>query len=190
MAEEGLEGLSMRKLARRCGVGAMTLYGHVRTKEELLGELASRFLGEIELPEGAEEAWQEQVARVFRSLRRVFLEHPELLPIVATQRLDAIGVYRAAELVFAALRSAGLDERQTVEAFDALTSFTIGIAQRETGLHGRDADALPGISKLSPEEFPNAIGLAGHLVTRDPERSFETGLDLLVRGIASWTEAR
>jgi AcrR family transcriptional regulator len=180
VTEQGFEALSMRRLAARLGVGAMTLYGYVRTKEELLSALANRYFDELELP-AADGEWRDQVADVFRAVRRVFLTHPELLPIAASQRLEGIGVYRGAERVFAALRSAGLDDDQVVAAFDALTSFTIGVAERETGIH---AQGLPGVRELDADEFPNVIGLAGALMTRNPERSFEAGLQLLLKGIA------
>jgi AcrR family transcriptional regulator len=186
VAEEGFDALSMRRLAARCGVGAMTLYGYVRTKEDVLGALANRLMSEIELPDDDDQPWDRQVAAVFGSVRLVFLEHPELLPIAANQRLEGAGVYRGAELVFAALRRAGLDDQQVVSAFDALTSFTVGSAQRETGLPARDAEALPGIRELPADEFANVIDLAGLLMTRDPARSFEAGLELLLQGIASW----
>jgi AcrR family transcriptional regulator len=184
--EEGFEALSMRRLAARLGVGAMTLYGYVRTKEELLGGLANRHLGEIALPDPVGSSWQQQIAHVFRSVRRVFLEHPELLPIVAGQRLEGVGVYRGAERVFSALRSAGLTDDQVIAAFDALTSFTVGITERETGLRPRSG--LPGVRELPTEEFVNVIDLAGLLMTRDSGRSFEAGLDLLLRGIGSWAD--
>jgi AcrR family transcriptional regulator len=185
VAEEGVDGLSMRKLATRCGVGAMTLYGYVRTKQELLGALANRFFGDLELPKQQGLGWEEQIAEVFRSVRRVFHEHPELVPIVASQRIDGIAAYRGAELVLGALRQAGLTDQDVVSAFDALTSLTIGSVQRETGLNAFGSAGLPSIRDLPREEFANVIGLAGELVTRDADRDFETGLDLVVRGIAS-----
>jgi hypothetical protein len=144
----------------------------------------------MELPDPGADDWRHQIATVFRSVRRMFLEHPELLPIAASQRLEGIGVYRAAELVFEAFRRAGLDDQQVVAAFDAVTSFTIGAAQRETGIRPHGAESLPGIGALPPAQFGNVISLAGMLMTRDPEREFEAGLDLLVRGIESWAMAR
>jgi AcrR family transcriptional regulator len=189
VSAEGIEALSMRRLARRCGVGAMTLYGYVRTKEELLGALANRLFGDLELPDRKGISWQQQIAGVFRSVRRVFLEHPELVPIVATQRIDGIAAYRGAELVLRALRRAGLSDQDAVSAFDALTSLTIGSVQRETGLNALSSRALPGIRELPRDQFGNVISLAGELVTRDAERNFETGLDLLIRGIASRARA-
>jgi AcrR family transcriptional regulator len=188
VVEEGVDALSMRKLASRCGVGAMTLYGYVRTKEELLGAVANRLFGDIELPNEEGLGWQEQIADVFRSVRRVFLQHPELGPIVAAQRIDGIAAYRGAEVVFGALRRAGLDDHDVVSAFDGLASLTIGSVLRETGLNAGGGAALPGIRQLPREEFRNVISLAGELVTRDPERDFETGLDLMIRGIAGRAE--
>jgi AcrR family transcriptional regulator len=178
--ELGFNALSMRRLAARLGVGAMTLYGYVRTKEELLSALANRYFDELELPVAGLD-WRDEVAGVFRAVRWVFLKHPELLPIAASQRLEGLGVYRGAERVFAALRRAGLNGDEVVAAFDALTSFTIGAAERETGIQ---AQGLPGVRELDADEFPNVIGLAGALMTRDPEHTFEAGLELLLKGIA------
>jgi AcrR family transcriptional regulator len=190
VAREGFDGLSMRKLARQCGVGAMTLYGYVPTKDDLLGALADRFMADVALPDPA-GGWEDQLAQVFRSVRRVFLEHPELIRIVAGRRLDGAAAYRGAEIVFRALRTAGLDDPQVVSAFGALTSFTVGSAQREMGRQGGGPGsparvALPGIGALPPDDFANVIGLAGLLVTRDPEHDFEAGLDLLITGIKGW----
>lgn len=180
---EGFEALSMRRLAARCGVGAMTLYGYVRTKEELLGALANRILAALTLPP-EELSWQEQVTSVVRSVRQVFLDHPELIPIVANQRIDGAAAYRGAEVLFDALGRAGLDDQETIAAFDALVSFTIGSAERETGLRAR-GQSLPGIRELEPASHPHTVRLAGLLATRDPERDFELGLELLIRGIES-----
>jgi AcrR family transcriptional regulator len=181
VAADGFEALSMRRLATRLGVGAMTLYGYVRTKEELLGELANRVLAGIELPP-ARLAWDERVKRILRSVREVFLAHPELIPIVANQRIDGSAAYRGAEVMFDALQQAGVGDESIVSVFDAMVSFTIGSAEREAGLR-RGGQSLPGIRQLEPRLHPHTIRLAGLLATRDPERDFELGLDLLIGGI-------
>jgi AcrR family transcriptional regulator len=185
VSEHGFEALSMRAIAERCGVGVMTLYGYVRTREELLGALADRFFDEVELPDTDGLSWRERIGYVLRSTRRVFLAHPELVAIVATQRMDGIAAYRGAELVFSALREAGLSDEETVGAFNALSSFAVGSIQREIGLKSADGEGLPAIGGLPVDGFPNVIALAGLLATRDPEHDFELGLDLLIGGIAS-----
>ncbi len=185
VAEDGFEALSMRRLAKECGVGAMTLYGYVRTKDEVLQALANRIFSTLELPGDDTESWQERVRQVVGSLRTVFLAHPELLPIVATQRLDGVAAYRGAEALFGALDAAGLQGEQLIHAFYALASFTIGSVQREVGLQNSDAGEFPGLRSLAREEFPQVIDLAGHLVTADPEATFRAGLELLIAGIAT-----
>jgi AcrR family transcriptional regulator len=185
VAADGFEALSMRRLANRLGVGAMTLYGYVRTKEELLGELANRILAGIELPP-ARLAWDERVKRILRSVREVFLAHPELIPIVANQRIDGSAAYRGAEVMFDALQQAGVGDESIVSVFDAMVSFTIGSAEREAGLR-RGGQSLPGIRQLEPGLHPHTIRLAGLLATRVPERDFELGLDLLIGGIETLT---
>jgi len=183
VARDGFDGLSMRKLAQRCGVGVMTLYGYVPTKDDLLGALADRLLADLELPQPGDGDWRSQVRAVFRSVRRVFLEHPELARLVAAGRVGGTAAYRGAEIVFRALRSAGLSGPQIVSAFDALTSFTVGSAQREIGLRTPARAALPGLEALPAEGFDHVVDLAGLLATRNPEQDFEAGLDLLITGI-------
>ncbi|MBA3742924.1 TetR/AcrR family transcriptional regulator [Sporichthya sp.] len=191
VAAEGFEGLSMRKLARHCGVGAMTLYGYVPTKDDLLGALADRLLADLDLPGPADGDWAYRVAAVFHSVRRAFLAHPELVPIVAAHRVDGLSAYRGAEIIFGALREIGLDDGQIISAFSTLTSYTVGAAQREIGLSGRAATGratLPGISALPGEKFSHVIGLAGRLATRDFDAEFSSGLDLLITGLRGWVE--
>lgn len=183
--DEGVEAVSMRKLADRCGVGVMTLYGYVRTKEELLGALADRFLSEIPMPPD-DAPWTEQVAALFGSVRDVMLAHPALAPILATQRIDGTAAYRGAELVFAALRAESVPDADILTAFAGLTSFTIGAVQREIGMAAQAGGAsLPALAALPPADFPHVVALAGGLVARDPAKDFADGLRLILDGIAT-----
>ncbi|MCW3014234.1 MAG: Transcriptional regulator, TetR family [Solirubrobacterales bacterium] len=186
---EGVEAVSMRRLAERCGVGVMTLYGYVRTKEELLGALADRFLAEIRLPP-PDAPWAEQLAVLFGSVREVMLAHPALIPIVATQRIDGAAAYRGAEVVFAALYAEGVPDGDVLAAFSALTAFTIGCVQREAGVSPEAGAVLPALAALPPDEFPHVVSLTRALVSRDPARDFADGLRLIIDGIAARVPAR
>jgi AcrR family transcriptional regulator len=182
--EHGFDGLSMRALAERCGVGVMTLYGYVRTREELLRALADRIYDAVELPEPSDLVWSERIAVVLRSVRLRFLEHPELVPLVASQRMDGVAAYRGAELVLGALREAGLPDRDVVSVFNALSSYTFGSVLREVGLATRHASAVATVGELPLDAFPHVIELTGLLMVRDPEHDFEVGLEMLLSGVA------
>jgi AcrR family transcriptional regulator len=186
--DEGFPALSMRKLANRCGVGAMTLYGYVRTKDELLAMIADKLLATVELPATRDMPWMDAVKMVFRSVRRIFLEHPELADVVAGQHLNSVAAYRGAEVVLDAVRRAGLNDEEAVSAFVALTAFAVGVAQREA--HGKERSAqqaqrLMAIHRLPVDEFRNVVELGPLMVVGESERHFEDGLDLMIRGIAA-----
>jgi AcrR family transcriptional regulator len=177
---DGIDAVTMRRLAERCGVGVMTIYGYIRTKEELLAVLADRYLAEIDMP-GPDMAWQDQLETLFRSVREVMLKHPTLVPIIANQRLDTTAAYRGAEVVCGALRAAGMSDRDVITSFATLTSFTVGSVQRE--LAAMDSAARPGLATLPVAEFPNVVSLFGPLVTGDAGGHFCDGLQMVIGAI-------
>jgi AcrR family transcriptional regulator len=179
---DGIDAVTMRRLAEHCGVGVMTIYGYVRTKEELLAVLADRYLAEIELPDPAGR-WQDQLVALYCSVREVMLKHPTLVPIIANQRLDRRSAYRGAELVCAALRANGMSDREVITSFATITSFTVGSVQRE--LAALESPARPGLAWLPAAEFPNVVSLFGPLLTGDAEQIFHNGLQLVIDAIAS-----
>jgi AcrR family transcriptional regulator len=188
---DGFESLSMRKLAQRCGVGAMTLYGYFRTKEELLTAIAEQFFSEMEVPERG-LPWLEQLREIFRAVHRVFVEHPELAEIVARQHLNAAAAFRGAERSFAALDQAGLQAEEAMSAFIALTAYTAGFAQRQMNLErqpGVSARRLAMLRELPQEQFHHVSQRAALFMRGPSERDFETGLDFLLRGIAARAQA-
>lgn len=178
---DGIDAVTMRLLAERCGVGVMTIYGYIRTKEQLLAILAERYLAEIDLP-NPDMGWQDQLVTLFHSVREVMLKHPALVPIIANQRLDTRAAYRGAEVVCAALRAVGMSDREVITSFATLTSFTVGSVQRE--LAALESAERPGLASLPVGEFPNVVSLFGPLVTGDAEQNFANGLQLVIDAIA------
>ncbi|HEX6388004.1 MAG TPA: TetR/AcrR family transcriptional regulator C-terminal domain-containing protein, partial [Solirubrobacteraceae bacterium] len=91
--------------------------------------------------------------------------------------------YRGAEVVFGALRGAGIADADAITAFRTLAAFTVGSVQREIGVSERGS-SLPQLAALAPNEFPNVAALAAPLAAREPGDDFERGLRLLIDGIA------
>jgi AcrR family transcriptional regulator len=183
---EGLGAVTFRAVAKRCGVGTMTLYTYVSTKEDLLGAIADRLMGEMELPEPGTMTWQDEVAAVFRAAHRVFLAHPNLAKVALSQPIDGPNSYRGAEYCLRALRRGGLDDEAAVAAFDALSAYTAGFTGREAGrmtVAMPPAERLERVRRLPGDEFPTVLELAEALVARDSRRDFEYGLMALIRGI-------
>jgi AcrR family transcriptional regulator len=187
--ERGFDALTMRSLAAGCGVTAMSLYRHVRTKEELLVVLADRLLADLNVPSLGGLTWPDQVAAVFQALHRMWRAHPEFGQIAAAQPVDGKVAYRWMELVLAALEQAGLSDEQVVNAYDALSSYTAGFLQQHAG---RKIQVVPVEERLArmrgSDEFPHIQRLAEPLVDRGSERHYEAGLRLILGGIAMQVE--
>jgi AcrR family transcriptional regulator len=193
VAERGYAALSMRALAERCGVATMTLYRHVRTKEDLLGALTDRVLAEIELPAPGARPWPEQIATVFRSVHDLLLEHPDLVDIVARQHVAGEAAYRGAEVVLDALRRAGIEGEAAASAFAALFAFTLGFTQQQLQTSGPDAGLAHRqavLQRLPVDDFENLSRLGAVFLLRHSDRHFDDGLDLIIRGLASKARAR
>ena len=187
--EDGFDGLTMRRLAERCGVGVMTLYGYVRTKEEILGALADRFMSDLELPPTSGSAsWQTQVAAVFRSVHDVWLRHPEMAQIAAAQPIDSLAAYRGAEVVLGALRRAGFGPEETVDAFEVLVCFTAGFTLRLLAFDAPVTSApkrLRSLAGLPADDFPNIVELAPVFAARNVQRRFDDALAVVLRGLSA-----
>jgi AcrR family transcriptional regulator len=187
VAERGYDRLNMRALAERCGVATMTLYRHVRTKEDLMGALADRVLRELPLPAPGTLTWQEELATVFRSVHDLLLAHPDLVETAAKQHVAGEAAYRGAEVVLDALRRAGIEGEAAASAFATLFAYTLGFVQQQ--LHTSAGASLAHrhavLERLPVDDFENLRRLGGVFLLRHSDRHFEDGLDVIVRGLAS-----
>src|SRR2546430_11971245 len=180
VAERGYARLSMRALAQRCGVATMTLYRHVRTKEDLLGALTDRVLAELELPAPGTLTWQEQIATVFRSVHDLLLEHPDVVEIAVRQHVAGEAAYRGAEVVLDALRRAGIEGESAASAFAALFAFTLGFTQQQLQASGPGAGLAQrqaGLARPPVADFQNPYPPAGAVLLPSSARHFRDGTD-------------
>jgi AcrR family transcriptional regulator len=175
VAEDGYAGLTMRALAQRCGVPTMTLYRHVRDKEDLLGALADRVLGELELPGPGQASWQQELAAVFRSVHDLLLKHPDIAEIAARQPV--------AGEALEALRRAGIEGEAAASAFATLFAFTLGFVQQQllSAAPGSLARRQAVLERLPLNDFDNLSRLSAVFLLRSSDRHFEKGLELIIR---------
>jgi AcrR family transcriptional regulator len=188
--EDGVQAVSMRRVAARCGVSPVVLYRHVGSKDDLIALLANRALDQVELPEPGTLEWREEIAQILRTMHRVHLDHPEFVQITVARPIDAIVAYRGIEMMLGALRRAGLDAKETVAAYDSLVSFTAGFSQQHAARRDRavpPVQRLAALRGLEATEFENLAELAGLLAMRN-ESHFDEGLAVVLRGIGAMIE--
>lgn len=188
VARDGIDALNMRRLAQECGVSSMTPYRYIGSKEELLRVLADRYLDEIDYPDPDTLEWKRFLRVVSESVRRVLLEHAEMVDIVARHHVNGLAAYRGAELTLSVLRKAGMPQAVAVSAFTTLNAFTIGFVQQEIPRPERVAqlaDRLDTVARLPAEQFPNLRSSTEAFLYRDTEEHFEAGLEFIIQGIGA-----
>lgn len=187
--EEGLEALTMPRLARALDAGVMTLYGYVADKDDLLLALGGRVLEELEVPAGAADDWGGRVVGYVRALRAALLRHPSLAGILAQRGLGHRRVFEHLEVCLGILRAAGFAPRAAAGAFYALLTYTLGFVlweiprahAQEAGAYERTWQAL--VDELPTRAFPVVTALSRELAGVASDAQFEFGLAALCAGL-------
>lgn len=184
---EGVDGLSMRRLAGVLDAGAMSLYHYVASKDELLDAMIDVVFDEIELP-SLNDDWQSAMRREAISTRDVLARHPWAISLMESRTSPGPSNLRHREAVTACLRRAGFSVVMATHANWLLNSYVYGYALQAATLPFETADELAEMTEevylpqLPPDEFPylneSAAGLfaAGY----DPTEEFRFGLDLVL----------
>ncbi|MBI4261258.1 MAG: TetR/AcrR family transcriptional regulator [Actinobacteria bacterium] len=189
---EGLDALTMRRLAADLGVAPMAPYTHVRSKEELLSAMFDAVIGSMDLPEGDGGDWSEELRSLGRSFRRAMLAHPGAVPLCVNEPPMGPRALRAAEVTFSVLRRAGFADRDIVRAFFTVVTYAMGFLVVEVAqtrnCPPEEREEMERQRKLQFEslpldEFPNVVALAPWLGHLPVEEQFEYGLDRLIAGL-------
>jgi AcrR family transcriptional regulator len=180
---EGLAALSMPKLARRLGVGTMTLYGYVAGKGDLLDRMAATMLGPLRPADAG--AWSERTRLYFWSLRTAARRHPALAALLAAGRIDA-GNLRAHLDALLDAAPVDADRAASARALLAALAFTTGTISWETAVPRAGSAGVQVENGAGASPDPRRMGVAaippGEGSTPSDEQ-FEWGLNALLGAI-------
>lgn len=185
---EGVNGLSMRRLAANLGAGAMSLYHYVANKHALLDAMIEGVLEEMVFPSD-EMDWQSAMRQRAVSTREVLTRHPWAIGLVESRTSPGPANLRHHEALTACLRRAGFGVLAATHVGWVLDSYVYGFILQEASLPFATADELGDIylGHLPVEEFPYLNESATALVTArfDPADEFLVGLDLILGALDS-----
>jgi TetR/AcrR family tetracycline transcriptional repressor len=198
--EVGFDELTMRRLAEKLGVQAASLYRHVSNKDELLILLADEICGEIPLVDRT-GSWRDQLVRMAANYRRGLLAHRDAARVLASTAPFGPRRLRHIEAFLEVLRTAGLSPRDAAHVGYHCNNFVTEFVADEArfaafaavpGSSRRKlfADARKHFRSLPRDQFPTIVELADHLAEDDSDALFQSGLDLLLRGIESRARRR
>ncbi|MDN3265596.1 TetR/AcrR family transcriptional regulator C-terminal domain-containing protein [Streptomyces sp. CSDS2] len=196
LQRDGLEALSMRRLADELSIQAPSLYWYVRNKEELLDLLADALLADLRLDPLLREDgdWQTELRDMMRAYRKYLLGKRDSGKVLAGRLQLGPHFLHHAEVILGPLRRAGFSEQDTAYSLYVLTQYVQGFVLHETSplsadvARGTDRMEFLGevrerLAKLPAEEYPNVVAVGDQLARPDIEARFDYGLDRLLDGL-------
>jgi AcrR family transcriptional regulator len=187
---EGVDRLTMRRLAAELGVTPNTLYTYFPHKEALLDALIDDLLAGIDAGDPAERDWRDGLVQVMGSSRRLLLAHPQLASVIIARPGLGPNAARLGEVTLELLGRGGLEGERAVEALRVLLVYSLGFAafqapRRQGDAGARSARAEATFAGLPEDRFPRMHGLARQLAGPTTDHQFHTGLRWLLEGIAA-----
>jgi TetR/AcrR family tetracycline transcriptional repressor len=185
----GLDGLSMRVLAKELGVQAPTLYWHVKNKQELLDAIAD--LMSAEVADGLEaptrgETWQEWIGELARKMRRTMLKYRDGARVSAGAYASDPVVGRTVELILRTLRDAGFPLHLAARAFPVLLHYVVGFVIEEQARIGQaysGDNPYDGDIRVDWIRQPLMAEVSAELYGPDTDANFEYGLGIVLTGM-------
>ncbi|GAA0586397.1 TetR/AcrR family transcriptional regulator C-terminal domain-containing protein [Streptomyces crystallinus] len=184
--EVGLDGLTLRAIAKELKVQAPALYWHFKNKQALLDEMATvmhRRMAADGVPGVSPDApWQEQLAAFNRALRAMLLSYRDGAKVYGGARFTGTDHAAPLEQLLAAMRAAGIAPRDAALAGATAYAYTMGFVAEEQGMSAEPFDVAARAARLS--EYPLAASV-GSVLFEDDEGRFEGGLEVVIAGIES-----
>ena len=184
--QDGLDALTMRRLADRLKVDPMSIYNHVDGKEVLLDGLAEALWEKVEMPPETAD-WKEVLRSFAASLRGLALAHAQAYGLLCRACLSEPAL-RTMDTSLAALEHAGLDRRRAAEMLRTLFSYAFGYGLVElsaavpTG--STELEQLVSLTRAVPREAPaHLVEVARLIADCDMDYQFKLGLDLILAGL-------
>jgi AcrR family transcriptional regulator len=188
---EGVDAVSMRRIAQALDVGTMSLYWHVPTKGDLLAFMVDLAMSVVELPD-RDADWIEQLRQLAWNARRVLDDHPAIGSVLHAGVTAGPALLRITERALAILRAAGFDDQHVAFAFQTYANVAVGFAvspahapapaeltqwERERWTAGNGQQAL------DPSVYPTLVELAEQFNRPIDSEYFSFALEATLAGL-------
>lgn len=198
---EGLDAMSMRRVADELGTGPASLYAHVANKDELLELVRERVIAEIPLPVPDPNHWREQLRQLATDSVRVLASHRDIARAQLANIPTGVNALRIAETMLGILLSAGIPPKVAALAVDRIALYISADAYERalwmSKFQREDVSAEDFFAKeigqiaqfyrsLPPGEFPHLTANVDHLVAGDGDDRYAFGLEMLIRALESY----
>ena len=194
---DGLDTLTIRKLAQDLGVTPMALYWHFRSKDDLLEGMAGQVWSEIEVRVDLSIPWWAQLQGGLESLLRVLRAHPAAPQLVLEHEKQNEAAQRATEAALEILRGAGFDPQHASEIARSTLWTGITLVMSEAGYHPelsederaeRQRRTEITFATLPVARYPRLVECAAPMSSCDPDLHYQLGVELFIAGVRAMAE--
>ena len=185
--EDGLGGLTVRRIGSELGADPTAIYRHFRGKDELVVELADRVFASVAMPDPA-LPWQERLRQMLRAALELYRANPGFALQLSAQPDDTPGLQRIAEHVLATLAEAGLGPRDRAVVYQLITNYAVGsgLFISQLTLDDSGPETIPAVRRtyaaLPPADYPRCVESAPFLFP-DQDDVYGLGIDMLIAAI-------
>lgn len=193
--EGGVSSLTMRRIAQKLGVEAMSLYHHVANKDDILNGIVDDVFGEIELP-GDGTQWKKAMRKRAHSARAAIARHPWAIGLMESRKDPGAATLRHHNAVLGSLRAGGFSIAMAGHAFSVLDSYIYGFAVQELNMPIGTAEELEEVGEamlqqVPSDTYPHLIEMVQHVLKSGYAYAdeFAFGLELILDGLEGLRDA-
>jgi AcrR family transcriptional regulator len=179
---EGLEAVSIRRVAAELDARAMSLYDHFASKRELLASMSDEVVGEMLVSQPLPKGWREAVAVTARTMLAAYASHPWAIFVAAERPSPGPNSVKIAKQMARALATLPLEHGDVWQVQGIVNDYLIGYAFR-TVATVKPEDMAAAIAASDMVEFPELAALPDNLRNRSSIERFELGLQTVLDGI-------
>ena len=185
--QDGLEALTMRRLADHLNVDPMSLYNHVESKDDLLDGLTEALWSEVRVPDRA-KGWKRTLREFAKSIRGLARAHPFAYPLLIGRAILPMPALQAIDASLNSLEAAGLARPKAAEMMRTLIAYAAGYALLELSCApaqgSTQLEQIVSLTRALPRDAPvHLVEVARLWSDCDMDYQFELGLDLILTGL-------
>ncbi len=191
---EGLDALTVRRLAQELGVGTMTLYWYVQNKDEVLDLVADRIMADVTLPSPGDD-WRQAVRDVATAVRSALIRHANAVPVMLERGSLGPNGIALIDTSLGLLRAAGFDPGMAADAYNTIANYVLGSAAAQLSTlnpPGRPDISRPAygqmlrdyIGSLPGGRYQNLKDAAPRIFGASTDARFSVGLEFIIDGLA------
>jgi AcrR family transcriptional regulator len=175
---EGLDAVTLRRLATELGVHVTSLYNHVATRDAIVDGIIELLISEADLP-GQVRSWEEWVRGFVAAVGAMAAAHPGAFASLERRPVQGERALSSFEVALAAFDRAGLSPAEAYSAVKATTHVALAIGI-ERALAARGETAATSVELLPPDKFPHVHALPD---VEEPEEAWAFSVETLVAGL-------